>query len=216
MLSRCPRHSFTELRVPFSIVASAVRVLRPGMTLRKECTSARRPINLLLGWPNPDLLPPKHLQTAATNVLLDTRDAVTPVLEYGDDPGYLPLRKEIAVWLTQFYAPRDPISHHRICISGGASQNLACLLQTFTDPIYTRNVFMVAPTYYLACRIFADAGFDGRLKGVPEDEEGIDLDFLEDALRMAENAAVSNGNTEPVSNIRRCAIVAIESDPALA
>lgn len=38
---------------------------------------------------------------------------------------------------------------------------------------------MVAPSYYLACRIFEDAGFHGRLRAVPEDEEGIDIDYLE-------------------------------------
>jgi hypothetical protein len=38
---------------------------------------------------------------------------------------------------------------------------------------------MVAPCYFLACRIFEDAGFVGRLRAVPEDEEGIDVEYLE-------------------------------------
>ena len=157
-----------------------------------------KPIDLLLGWPNPDLLPPKLLQHAATNVLLDSTAVTTPVLEYGADPGYQPLRRELALWLTKFYEPKDDIPYNRICISGGASQNLACILQTFTDPVYTRNVFMVAPAYYLACRVFTDSGFDGRLRGVPEDAEGIDLDFLEKALHDGEEDAIANGNTQPV------------------
>lgn len=37
---------------------------------------------------------------------------------------------------------------------------------------------MVSPTYYLACRIFEDGGFAGRLRSVPEDEEGVDIEYL--------------------------------------
>lgn len=37
---------------------------------------------------------------------------------------------------------------------------------------------MVAPCYFLACRIFEDAGFAGRLRAVPEDAEGIDVEYL--------------------------------------
>ncbi len=57
---------------------------------------------------------------------------------------------------------------------------------------------MVAPTYYLACRIFDDAGFAGRIKGVPEDGEGIDLDFLSQGLQRSEDQAQAEGNMHPV------------------
>jgi len=46
---------------------------------------------------------------------------------------------------------------------------------------------MVAPCYYLACRIFEDAGFTGRLRAVREDEEGIDIEFLEGELEKLEH-----------------------------
>ncbi|EXJ87178.1 hypothetical protein A1O3_04137 [Capronia epimyces CBS 606.96] len=154
-----------------------------------------RPIDLFKGWPNPTLLPPQQLNNASANILSDPNNM--DVLFYGPDEGYGPLREEIAKWLSSFYQPREPISSGRICISGGASQNLACILQTFTDPIYTRNVWMVAPTYYLACRIFADAGFDNRMKAVPEDAEGIDLEYLEGALRESEKRALRENNTIP-------------------
>jgi DNA-binding transcriptional MocR family regulator len=162
-------------------------------------TASKRAINFLKGWPHPGLLPPKLLQAASANVLQDTAQVTTEVLEYGDDPGYLPLRKSIADWLTKFYAPRDAINHERIVISGGASQNLACILQVFTDPVYSRNVFIVAPAYYLAFRIFNDSGFEGRLKAVPEDEEGIDIDFLRKQIQESEQQAIDEGNDEPAS-----------------
>jgi len=68
----------------------------------------------------------------------------------------------------------------RICITGGASQNLACVLQVFSDPVRTR-VWMVAPSYFLACRIFGDSGLVVRAVG--EGDEGVDLEGLERGLR---------------------------------
>ena len=86
----------------------------------------------------------------------------------------------------------------RICISGGASQSLACVLEVYSDPVFTRHVWMVSPTYFNACRIFEDSGFLGRLLSVPEDEEGIDIEFLDQEMEKAEKEARSKGNNEPV------------------
>lgn len=155
-------------------------------------------IDLLTGWPNPALLPAPELLRSATTVLT-TSSIFQPALQYGPDEGYGPLRAHIAQWLGEFYQTAEPISPSRICITGGASQNLACVLAVFTDPVYTRNVWMVEPTYHLAGRIIDDAGFAGRVRGVPEDEEGIDLEFLERALQAAEDKALAEGNTDPVS-----------------
>ncbi|KAL2820681.1 pyridoxal phosphate-dependent transferase [Aspergillus granulosus] len=142
-------------------------------------------IDLFCGWPNPALLPTAALSTAFNTVMADP-SIRTPALMYGPDEGYHPLREHIAQWLTSYYKPEDLIPSSRICITGGASQNLACILQVFSDPIYTRNVWMVAPTYHLACRIFDDAGFAGRLRAVPQDEHGLDLGYLRRELVAAE------------------------------
>ncbi|KAI9739280.1 MAG: hypothetical protein M1834_007493 [Cirrosporium novae-zelandiae] len=152
-------------------------------------------INLLRGWPNPKLLPAPFIKAAANTCLSDS-EIYTPGLLYGPDAGYEPLREEVARWLTNFYRPSSPISLNRICITGGASQNLACVLQVFTDPIYT-NVWMIAPTYFLACRIFEDNGFSGRLRAVPEDEEGLNIEFLERELRKSDQEAKAHGTTHP-------------------
>lgn len=57
---------------------------------------------------------------------------------------------------------------------------------------------MVSPTYFLACRIFEDSGFHGRLRSVPEDEEGVDVEYLRKALHQSEMKARAEGNTHPV------------------
>lgn len=50
---------------------------------------------------------------------------------------------------------------------------------------------MIAPTYFLACRMFEDNGFAGRLKAVPEDDEGIDVEYLEALLCQKPGAEAS-------------------------
>lgn len=57
---------------------------------------------------------------------------------------------------------------------------------------------MVSPTYFLACRIFEDSGFKGRLRSVPEDEEGIDIEFLRREIKASEESAKREGKLEPV------------------
>ncbi|KAF2104321.1 PLP-dependent transferase [Rhizodiscina lignyota] len=141
-------------------------------------------INLLRGWPHPSLLP----------VELVKRE---PALLYAPDDGDLKLREELAKWLTDFYQPSN-VAINRICITGGASQSLGCILQVFTEPVYTRNIWIVAPAYFLAFRMFQDNGFHDKMRAVPEDDEGIDIDFLRRELRKSEERAEREGNNEPV------------------
>ncbi|KKA28306.1 hypothetical protein TD95_003007 [Thielaviopsis punctulata] len=140
-------------------------------------------INLLRGWPAPALLPTAQLQASSNAVLSDPTISI-PALQYGPDSGFPPLREELAKWLSHvFSVTPDP---DRICITGGASQNLANVLQSFSDPKYTRSVWLAAPCYFLACPIFEDAGFAGRLKAVPEDHEGVDVEYLARGLEAAD------------------------------
>jgi DNA-binding transcriptional MocR family regulator len=127
---------------------------------------------------------------------------------YGPDAGDPRLRKNVASWLTKFYQPKDAIADERVCITGGASQNLACLLQVYTDPAYTRNVWIVAPAYMLSFRIFEDAGFHQKLRAIPEDDEGIHIEYLRQEIKKSEDKAKAEGNNVPVSSAdepeRRC------------
>ncbi|KAL5343053.1 pyridoxal phosphate-dependent transferase [Aspergillus crustosus] len=163
------------------------------------------PIDLSSGFPAPSLNPIPQLNNA-TNTVFSRPDIWHNGMIYGPDAGYEPLRENIAAWLSEFYyRHRDStvvdsgnaINADRICITGGASQNLACLLQVFTDPVVTRNVFVVEPAYFLSFRVFEDAGFHGRLRGVPEDEEGVDLGFLKEMLEMLERDGNSTEDQKP-------------------
>lgn len=142
---------------------------------------SRKQLNFLRGWPSPDLLPASLLSSACQRVLSDKTE-YTEILEYGADEGLPRLRNGLAQWLGRHYGVVPDAE--RICITGGASQNLACVLQSFSDVNYTRAVWVVAPCYHLASAIFEDAGFAGRLHAIPEDQEGIDLEVFEQNLRL--------------------------------
>jgi DNA-binding transcriptional MocR family regulator len=152
------------------------------------------PINLLRGWPNSSLLPTSLIKHAALAALNNPQIAAD-ALSYGPDPGYEPARIAIAQWLSESYATPSPITPDRLCITGGASQNLGSLLGVYTDPAYTRTIWIVAPAYFLAFRIFEDAGFAGRMRAVPEDGEGVDVGFLEREVRKSEDGGRVRGNS---------------------
>ncbi|KAF2726061.1 PLP-dependent transferase [Polychaeton citri CBS 116435] len=157
----------------------------------------RSPINLMRGWPSYSLLPTELIKQASLAALSDPSIAL-PGLEYGPDPGYQPAREAIADWLSRFFKPTaGPVSAGRICVTGGASQSLGCILQAFTDPEYTRNIWLVAPSYFLAFFIFEDAGFANKMRAVPEDDEGLDMAYLEQELRESEQQAQQDGNLKP-------------------
>ncbi|KAK1993600.1 hypothetical protein LX36DRAFT_661372 [Colletotrichum falcatum] len=123
-------------------------------------------INLQLGWPSPRLFAAGGLLDGATQVLTSESETAAALI-YGPHVGYPPLRKSVAEWLSSVYGGR--VDHECISISNGASGNLANILLKFTDPLYTRRIFMVEPTYFLACPIFQDNGFRGKLRGVSDD-----------------------------------------------
>ncbi|KAI4591453.1 hypothetical protein KJ359_001025 [Pestalotiopsis sp. 9143b] len=153
--------------------------------------AARPLINLQLGWPSSRLFAKEGLLKGAEEVLTSDKESAAALI-YGPHAGHPPLRESIAEWLSFVYASSSPTTKDRICITNGASGNLANVLLKFSDPVYTRAVFMVEPTYFLACPIFEDNGFQGKLRGVPEDDrEGLDIEFLRRELEASEADAAA-------------------------
>ncbi|KAF3804301.1 hypothetical protein GCG54_00000653 [Colletotrichum gloeosporioides] len=158
-------------------------------------TSSREPksyINLQLGWPSTSLFPKKQLADAAQAILLND-DIAAKALVYGPDQGQDSLREALAKWLSDFYQPSaGSTSPQRLFITNGASATLSMLLTRFTDPEFTRCIWMIEPTYFLACPSFQEAGFESRMRGVPEDDEGIDIDYLRKGLLEMETREPPN------------------------
>ncbi|KAK1827646.1 pyridoxal phosphate-dependent transferase [Podospora conica] len=149
----------------------------------------KKQINLLRGWPAPSLLPAPLLAAAAATVLSDP-SLYVPALQYGPDPGYQPLREALATWLGTAYGSTPDDTADNICITGGASQSVACILQSFTDVGATRGVWVVEPGYFLVGGMVRDAGLGGVMRGVREspDGEGIDVRALEEGMRAVDAA----------------------------
>jgi len=174
-------------------------------------TTTKQLINLVRGWPATSLLPTAAVSHAAQTVLNDDTVAF-PGLLYGPDEGHLPLREAIADWNTSFYQPEHTITSENVTITGGASQNLGCMLQVFTDPTYTRNIWIIAPAYMLAFRVFQDNGFDGKMRAISEDAQGLDVNSLRREMRKSQDAALAEDNVEPVSRAVLCSSMKTQAD----
>ncbi|EEY22218.1 aminotransferase [Verticillium alfalfae VaMs.102] len=88
-------------------------------------------INLLRGWPSPSLLPAAALTAAAARALSDPTISV-PGLQYAPDPGFQPLREDLAAWLGPVYGAAPEAD--RICITGGPGRTLAKIPPQFQKP----------------------------------------------------------------------------------
>ncbi|KAK1983065.1 pyridoxal phosphate-dependent transferase [Colletotrichum cereale] len=104
-------------------------------------TTSEKPslINLQLGWPSPRLFAASGLLGGATQVLASESETAATLI-YGPHVGHPPLREIVAGWLSSVYGTN--IDHEWISINKGASGNLANILLNFTDPLYTRKIFM--------------------------------------------------------------------------
>ena len=134
-------------------------------------------INLCKGSPAPELLPVDVLNTSF-NTIMRHQTTSTRCLDYGPGAGDTQVRKIVAGWLCRRYSNLYP-DGERIAVTGGASQNISCILQCYTSVEYTQSIYLVAPTYHLVCDIFEDHGFTGRLQAIPEDNQGVDIALLE-------------------------------------
>ncbi|KAL8933076.1 MAG: hypothetical protein Q9216_006534 [Gyalolechia sp. 2 TL-2023] len=147
----------------------------------------KKPINFVWGKPAPSLIPTAEMAVAAQKVFSNPVTA-TAGMQYGDSPhaGYTPLRQRLSAYLSSFYGTSDDLDH--LCITGGASQGLTVILQMLSDPTATRAVWLTAPCFFAARKIFEDAGLTGKLHGVNEFEDGsIDLDYLQREMTKLDN-----------------------------
>lgn len=119
------------------------------------------------------LLPVDEFRRALQTVL--RRDG-PEALGYGDRPGYPPLRATVAHILTSEGIPTHP---DHVLVTSGSQQALALVARLLLRP---GDVVLVEnPTYTGAIDLFRS--LDVRLLGVPVDNQGMQTDQVEDALR---------------------------------
>jgi len=124
-------------------------------------------ISFARGVPAPDCLPVAELADCAREVI--ERDGET-VLNYGPVGGYGPLRE----WI----ADRHGVEPGRVLVTNGSLPGLNLVLGYFAE---RGRILVEAPTYDRPLRIAARLGVD--VHTVPQDEDGIDVDALEEELR---------------------------------
>jgi GntR family transcriptional regulator/MocR family aminotransferase len=122
-----------------------------------------------------ELFPVEDFRKALQTVL--RRDG-SKALGYGDLAGYLPLRATIAQILTGQGIPARP---DQVLVTSGSHQALATVAWLLLRP--GDVVLVESPTYAGAIDLFR--AMDARLLGIPIDEQGMQVDLVEDALRTA-------------------------------
>ena len=130
-------------------------------------------IDLGIGHPGLSLLP-VDLVGASARAAFERGDP--RMLQYGYEQGTGEFRDALAGFLQR--TTGASLAPSSLFISGGVSQALDLLSSLFSRP--GDLVFVEEPTYFLSLRIFADHGL--RVRSIPIDTEGLDVDALAEAL----------------------------------
>ncbi|PWW71961.1 PLP-dependent transferase [Tuber magnatum] len=149
--------------------------------------------------PTPCLLPAMSLAYSSYQVLTHPYTYAGALL-VGESSE---LRAAISGWLGGYYAPDGgAIDEARVAVTAGVAEStLAAILGRFTDPVYTRAVWVVVPAEVEWLKgIAGDAGLDRKLRTLPEGSngEGIDVEMFESGLREEEYWAHSARGAGPI------------------
>ena len=161
-------------------------------------------INLGLGQPSADLLPVELLHVATEAWF---KNAQPNELNYGDRQGDPRFLESLATYLSAGYGARANADN--LFITGGNSQALDLVSSVFAKPGDT--VFVEEPSYFLAFQIFRDHQLN--IVGIPVDEDGLDLEYLQRELKNHKPAFIytiptyHNPGGQSLSAERRKALV---------
>jgi DNA-binding transcriptional MocR family regulator len=170
-------------------------------------------ISFARGVPAPECLPVEELADCAREAL--ARDGRT-ILSYGPSPGYGPLREWIAA--------RHGVEPGRVLLTNGSLPGFVLLARLLAPG---KRVLVERPTYDRPLKILRELGAEA--VGVHCDDDGLDPDALEDALRDGDAPAFlyviptfqnPSGRTLPKERRRRVvelarehAVLVLEDDP---
>ena len=154
----------------------AQRTQRMGSSAIRELlklTEKPEIISFAGGLPAPDVFPINEFQEACGRVL---RDMGPQSLQYGTTEGYMPLREMIARHSLRYGIE---VTSENILITSGSQQALDLLGKIFINP--GDRILVESPTYLGA--IQAWTAYGAEFVTVPIDENGMNIDFLDEALR---------------------------------
>ncbi len=142
--------------------------------IRELLKVTRRPdiISFAGGLPGPETFPVKELEDISCQIL---REKGALALQYGPTEGELPLREEIAKWMSREKATIRP---ENILITEGSQQGLDIVSKVFLDP--NDIIILELPTYIGGLQAFS--AYRAKMIGVPQDGHGMRMDLLEKVL----------------------------------
>ncbi|MBE3557562.1 MAG: PLP-dependent aminotransferase family protein [Firmicutes bacterium] len=132
-------------------------------------------VSLSWGLPDPDLFPVERFAQASERVL---RREGRQALQYGGSASVTHLAEWIAQRVARFGIQASSAD---VVVSNGSSQGMDLLARLLVDE--RDEVWVEAPSYFGALRIFASAG--ARLRAFPVDGEGLIVDAVREALQEA-------------------------------
>ncbi|MGQ9603909.1 MAG: aminotransferase-like domain-containing protein [bacterium] len=125
------------------------------------------------GLPAPEIFPIREFEEACGYVL---RNAGQEALQYGLTEGYTPLKEELAIKMQKYHVPCEPPN---ILLTNGSQQALDLIGRIFIEAGDT--IVTGKPTYLGALQAFRV--YRPRIIGIPVDDEGMNVDGLEDVLK---------------------------------
>lgn len=154
----------------------AQRTQRMGSSVIRELLKLTEKPDIISfggGLPAPDVFPVEEFADACQRVL---REAGAKALQYGATEGYIPLREMIARHTGRYGIEVTP---ENILITSGSQQALDLLGKIFINP--GDRILVESPTYLGALQAWNAYGAE--YVSVPADNDGLDTDALEAALR---------------------------------
>lgn len=161
-------------------VSDKFKSLKPS-AIREIFKSLGTPgsISFAAGNPNPNSFPVADMKRIADEIF--EREPVT-ALQYGITEGYEPLRKLVSERLKRVYGIGTPDDDLIIVTGGQQGIELTCkVMCNEGDVVLCEN-----PSFIGALNAFRSLG--ARLVGVPLDDDGINLEELENAIKSNPNA----------------------------
>lgn len=143
--------------------------------VREILKVAERPdiLSFAGGLPAPELFPVEAIARAHAEVFATCGEAA---LQYSTTEGYGPLRE----WIRDRMALRGlSLESDQVLITSGSQQGIDLVAKVLLDPGDT--VAVENPSYLAALQAFG--GYQVRLAPVPGDDQGMDVDALEEVVR---------------------------------
>jgi len=132
-------------------------------------------LNLTRGVPPADVFPTEDLIQSGETAL---RQDPNVLLQYGRSPGYFPLRQ----WLGQQYG----VGPEQVLVGNSSLEIFSFITRTHLHP--GTRAFVETPSYDRAIKLIRRTAAD--LVGIPLEEDGLNLEALEDELKQGAPALI--------------------------